>query len=49
MADDWEHLTLASDGKPAVLDLAAGEHTIRLENVDGNGLNLDYLALVPAP
>jgi rhamnogalacturonan endolyase len=47
-ADTWDHAALqAADGKPLVLELTAAEHVLRLENTDGNGLNLDYLALVP--
>ena len=45
---DWEHLTVLQNGQPALLDLQAGEHLIRLENIDDVGLNLDYLALLPA-
>ena len=48
-ADEWANVPLlASDGRPAVLDLAAGEHRIVLESTDGSGLNMDQLALVPA-
>ena len=44
---EWEHTTVrGGDGKPLVLTLEAGEHTVRLQNTDGHGLNLDYLALV---
>ncbi len=39
--DEWDH------AQGPVLDLAAGTHTIRLENTDGKGLNLDYLLLQP--
>jgi len=45
---EWDHATASVDGKPLRLELAAGEHRIRLENTDGKGCNLDYLALVPA-
>jgi len=49
-ADDWRHEAVrGADGKPVVLDLSAGEHTVKMTNTDGQGLNLDYLALVPAP
>jgi hypothetical protein len=37
-----------TQGKLAVWNLEKGPHTIRMTNVDGKGLNLDYLALVPA-
>jgi rhamnogalacturonan endolyase len=47
-ANDWAHALVAGpDGKPWVLDLRAGEHTIRMTNVDGNPMNTDYLALLP--
>ncbi len=49
-ANDWTHgLLRGSDGEPVVLELSAGEHNLRMENVDGNGMNVDYLARVPAP
>jgi hypothetical protein len=41
-ADEWDH------AQGPKLRLAAGTHTIRLDNIDGNGLNLDYLLLQPA-
>jgi hypothetical protein len=41
-AYEWEHNTFGP------YTLPAGKATIRLENTDGQGLNLDYLALVPA-
>lgn len=46
-ASDWQHQTLSTGRKPVALALTKGQHTVRMENVDGNGLNLDYLALVP--
>ena len=46
-AFDWEHLSAKRDGTPLILPLTEGKHTVTLENVDGHGLNLDYLALVP--
>jgi len=46
---DWAHGTVrASDRKPRVFRLKPGEHTITMTNLDGRGMNLDYLALVPA-
>jgi hypothetical protein len=46
---DWAHQCFRDDkGQRLNLPLAAGEHTIRIANADGRGLNLDYLALVPA-
>jgi hypothetical protein len=49
-AGDWAHLAVrGQDGQPTVLSLTAGTHTITMENTDGRPLNLDYLALLPAP
>ncbi len=48
-ASDWEHTRLTRDSAPLKLQLAPGPHTIRLENVDGHGCNLDYLALRKQP
>jgi len=47
---EWKHLVVtgAVDAKPTVLHLEAGEHTLRMLCLSGL-LNLDYLALVPAP
>jgi len=45
-ADDWRtFLVAAPDGQPLVLELAKGKLTLRLENVDGDSLNLDWLGL----
>ncbi len=45
--NDWAHFVVRDPGQRWLgLELAAGEHTIKLTNVDGRGLNLDYLALV---
>lgn len=44
MASDWDHAVMQAAGKPLCLHLEAGQHTIRFENIDGNGLNFDYLA-----
>ncbi len=46
-ASDWAHGVVRSpDGKHLVLHLTAGEHTVKMTNVDGKGMNLDYLALM---
>lgn len=46
-ANEWAHRDLrAADGQPMLVPLTAGEHVLRLENLDGKGLNLDYLAVV---
>ncbi len=44
-AHEWDHTRFTQGGKPFVLP--KGKTTIRLENADGKGLNLDYLAFVP--
>jgi rhamnogalacturonan endolyase len=41
-ASEWDHAQGAQK-----LSLSAGQHTFRLENTDGKGLNLDYLLLQP--
>jgi len=47
--NDWDHTALGTgDGQSVIFHLAKGEHTIRMTNVDGNGMNLDYLALYPS-
>jgi hypothetical protein len=47
-ASDWAHQAVrGADGNRVVFDLTAGEHVIKIVNLDGKGLNLDYLALVP--
>jgi len=44
--DDWRYLAPRADGGPLSLDLAAGEHVIRMAN-RGDGLALDWLLLLP--
>ncbi|MCE5240450.1 hypothetical protein LLH23_18475 [bacterium] len=46
LMDNWGVTCLQAKGKPVALALTAGEHTLRLANQNGLGLNLDYLALV---
>lgn len=46
-ADDWRDVWLAQAGKPVVVDLASGDHTVTLVNEAGGGLNLDWIKLVP--
>jgi len=44
---DWAHQAVRdADGNRFVFDLSAGEHIIKMNNVDGRGMNLDYLAFV---
>ena len=47
--NDWRHLRLEDEGgSPIVLDLAAGEHTIRMSSVLGDGgCNIDYILFLP--
>lgn len=48
--DDWRLYRLdGDDGQPLALDLPAGTVSLRLENVDGESLNLDWLLLAPLP
>ncbi|MFO8082406.1 MAG: hypothetical protein R6V07_19170 [Armatimonadota bacterium] len=47
-SDWWHEVVRDEDGAPRVFELEAGEVTVTATNADGNGLNLDYLALVPA-
>jgi hypothetical protein len=44
--DDWRYLTLGGEAQPLLLDLAGGEHVLRLVN-QGDGLALDWLLLLP--
>ena len=46
IADNWGTTALKSKGRPVALPLSAGSHTIRLENNNGLGLNLDYFDFV---
>lgn len=47
--NDWRHHIVAdADGRPIVVQVAAGEHTIRMTPIFGDGgCNLDYIALIP--
>jgi len=53
--DDWSLDVLKSEnGEPKPLRISQGTHRVRIENVDGEGLNLDYLEWIakgaePAP
>ena len=48
-SSDWAHQAVrGADGNRVVFDLTAGEHVIKMVNLDGKGLNMDYIALVPA-
>ena len=45
--DQWKDAWMADGGKALVLELTAGKHDLMMENVDGRGLNLDWIKLVP--
>lgn len=49
-ADQWALLPIALPGSevPMLVRLEAGKHTIRMENVSGGGMNVDYLVLMSA-
>ncbi|MEW6358002.1 MAG: hypothetical protein AB1696_16835 [Planctomycetota bacterium] len=43
----WNHAFVKdASGNPATWQLEAGDHTIRMTNLDGKGMNVDYLILV---
>ncbi|MBU0608942.1 MAG: hypothetical protein KKI08_13740, partial [Armatimonadetes bacterium] len=45
---DWAHQAVrGADGNRVTFDLTAGEHVVKMVNLDGKGMNLDYVALVP--
>ena len=47
--DDWRAFALTDDqGKPIAIKLGAGPVGIRMENIDGKSMNMDWVALVPA-
>lgn len=46
-ARDWQFATVR-EARAKRYVLTAGEHVIRLENVDGMGMNLDFLSFIPA-
>ena len=48
VADNWGASCLQAKGKPVALALSAGKHTLRLENANGLGVNLDYLEIIAA-
>ena len=45
--DQWRNVWMADNGKALILELQSGKHELMMENVDGRGLNLDWLKLVP--
>lgn len=45
--NDWFHTQiLGIDGKPLILKLSKGKHIIKMTNLDEQGMNLDYIAIV---
>ncbi|MGD9495380.1 MAG: carbohydrate-binding domain-containing protein, partial [Armatimonadota bacterium] len=45
--NDWRHRVLQDpQGAPLLIELSAGEHTLRMTNTDGKGMNVDYLMLI---
>ncbi|NOY81334.1 MAG: hypothetical protein GXP31_10060 [Kiritimatiellaeota bacterium] len=48
-AAEWDHVVFTRNGRTVEFVLKRGEHTLKLVNTDGRGLNLDYLAFVPIP
>ncbi len=46
-ADNWRDVWLAQGGKVVRVFLAKGEHTLRMVNECGRGLNLDRIRIVP--
>jgi hypothetical protein len=46
---DWSHQCFRdNNGQRIPIQLSAGEHLVKITNADGKGMNLDYVALVPA-
>jgi len=45
--DDWRNVWLAQGGRVARVRLEGGEHTLRMINDCGRGLNLDWIRIVP--
>ena len=44
---NWKELYLSIKGKAVTLELKKGSHTLYLKNIDGLGLNIDQISLVP--
>jgi hypothetical protein len=46
-ADNWQYYAFSWPviGEPFLVKLAAGKHTLRLENASGGGVNLDYIVI----
>ena len=45
--DNWENTWLAQEGNAVRLKLTKGEHTLKMVNTDGLGVNLDLIRIVP--
>lgn len=49
-AEEWQPFRpLAQDGTALAVQLASGQHTLRLENLRGQHLNIDCILLTPVP
>jgi hypothetical protein len=48
-ANNWRHYVVAdAKGKPVLLDIPAGPHTVRMNPILGDGgCNIDYILLIP--
>lgn len=47
--DDWRAmLVVTPENEPFALRLGKGKHVVRLENIDGVSMNVDWIALTPA-
>ncbi|MBR0460356.1 MAG: heparinase II/III family protein [Victivallales bacterium] len=44
--EEWQNVWLARKQKCLSVHLKKGEHTITMKNVDGNGLNLDWIQFI---
>ncbi len=48
-SQEWQNVLLARKNRPFIFALQPGEHTLRLTNFCGGGLNLDWIELIPTP
>lgn len=47
--NDWQHLVLSdSNGRPLLFELDSGEHALRMTNISGGGMNIDYFLIMSA-
>ena len=45
--DNWKEIFLSRKGQPLLFKLSKGQHIIYMKNIDGCGLNIDQLSLIP--